>query len=157
MDITHRKATLQDIDIITKLGLLLYSDDNTFETLYEENLSHLGRPEEVTFLAFLGDIAIGMAQSSVRRDYVEGTDSGNSDSKVGYLEGIFVRPEHRSKGIAKALIVECENWARQMGCKEFASDCRLQNEESYHFHLKIGFTEVGRNIHFAKDLGAVTK
>ena len=150
--ITYRNANIQDIDIITKLGLLLYSDDNTFESLYKENISHLGNLDEVTILAFFDDIAIGMAQSSVRHDYVEGTDSGSADNKVGYLEGIFVQLEHRGKGIAKALVAECENWARQMGCKEFASDCKLENEDSYRFHLKIGFTEASRNIHFTKKI-----
>ena len=150
--IAYRKANMQDIDIITKLGLLLYSDDNTFESLYKENISHLGNPDEVTILAFLNDVAVGMAQSSVRHDYVEGTDSGGVGSKVGYLEGIFVQSDHRGKGIAKALVIECEKWTNQMGCKEFASDCKLENEESYRFHLKIGFAEVSRNIHFVKKI-----
>jgi aminoglycoside 6'-N-acetyltransferase I len=39
-----------------------------------------------------------------------------------------------------------------MGCKEFASDCKLENTESLRFHLKIGFEEAGRIICFKKDL-----
>lgn len=152
MNITYRIATIDDIQIVTELGLLLYSDDNTFESLCEENRNHLISTDEVTILAFQGDKAIGMAQSSVRHDYVEGTDSGGGDSKVGYLEGIFVTPKHRLQGVAQALVAKCERWTKGKGCTEFASDCKLENEESHHFHLKIGFEEVSRNIHFVKKL-----
>ena len=150
--LTYKKATVRDIDKMTKLGLLLYSDDNTYENLYKENLSNIKNQEAVTILAFLDNIDVGMAQSTIRHDYVEGTDSGGAGSKVGYLEGIFVRPEHRKKGIAKELVTECEKWAKQMGCKEFASDCKLENQDSYNFHLKIGFAEASRNIHFTKKI-----
>jgi len=152
MNYTIRQATADDIRTVTELGLLLYSVDNTYESLSAENQSHLTNPDEVTILVFDGEIAIGMVQGSIRHDYVEGTESGAANSKVGYLEGIFVKPEYRLQGIAKALVAECEQWAKTMGCAEFASDCKLDNEESRHFHLEIGFAEVSRNIHFAKKL-----
>lgn len=46
----------------------------------------------------------------------------------------------------------CEKWAIGMGCKEFASDCELDNKESLKFHLAIGFTEANRIICFTKQL-----
>jgi len=150
--VIYREATIDDIDIVTKLGLLLYSDDNTFESLYKENLSLVAASDKFTVLAFCGETAIGMAQCSIRHDYVEGTDSGAAHSRVGYLEGVFVCLEHRRNGVAKALVNECEVRAKQQGCKEFASDCKLTNIDSYNFHIKIGFDEVSRNIHFAKEL-----
>lgn len=48
----------------------------------------------------------GFAQCQLRHDYVEGTDS----SPVGYLEGIFVKQEHRKQGYAKELLAKCEEW-----------------------------------------------
>lgn len=39
-----------------------------------------------------------------------------------------------------------------MGCREFASDCELTNEESLRFHLGTGFTEANRIICFTKPL-----
>lgn len=50
------------------------------------------------------------------------------------------------------MLLACENWAKTMGCKEFASDCELDNEESLQFHLKMGFEEVNRIICFTKKL-----
>jgi aminoglycoside 6'-N-acetyltransferase I len=150
--IIYRKATIDDIRTVTELGLLLYSDDNTYESLSAENQSLLNNPDAVTILALQGETTAGMVQGSIHHDYVEGTDSGDGNSKVGYLEGIFVQPEYRLQGVAKALVAECEKWVRSMGCVEFASDCKLENTDSYRFHTKIGFAEVSRNIHFAKKL-----
>lgn len=60
--------------------------------------------------------------------------------------------KYRLKGIAASLCKECENWAKEMGCTEFASDCELTNTDSLHFHLSIGFREENRIICFKKNL-----
>ena len=91
---------------------------------------------------------MGFAQCQLRHDYVEGTDS----SPVGYLEGIYVIPSCRHRGIAGVLLAACERWAVKMGCTEFASDCELDNLESLAFHKSAGFTEANRIICFTKKL-----
>ena len=73
-------------------------------------------------------------------------------SPVGFLEGIIVDEEYRLKDIAKNLCTKCEEWAKNKGCKEFASDCTLTNTDSIRFHLNIGFQEANRIIHFKKKL-----
>ncbi len=100
------------------------------------------------FLAWHDNEAAGFAQCGLRHDYVEGTDS----SPVGYLEGIFVKEEYRRQGIAKKLLAVCQDWAKEQGCTEFASDCELVNEDSLKFHMKLGFEEVNRIICFTKKL-----
>jgi len=81
-------------------------------------------------------------------DYVEGTES----SPVGYLEGIFVKADCRKKGYAKELLFACEKWAKDMGCSEFASDCELDNVDSFKFHMAMGFEEANRIICFRKEI-----
>ncbi len=100
------------------------------------------------FLAWHNNEAVGFAQCGLRHDYVEGTDS----SPVGYLEGIFVKEGYRRQGIAKELLAVCQDWAKEQGCTEFASDCELVNEDSLKFHMKLGFEEVNRIICFTKKL-----
>ena len=95
-----------------------------------------------------GDAPVGFYEISLRNDYVEGTEGGT----VGYIEGVFILPEYRSQHIAKELLVHGENWSRENGCTEIASDCVLDNTESLRFHLKVGFAEASRNIHFVKKL-----
>ena len=96
----------------------------------------------------LPERAIGFAQCQLRRDYVEGC----STSPVGFLEGIYVEPSARRLGVAQALLRACEDWARNAGCTEFASDCELPNTDSLAFHLRLGFTEANRIICFIKKL-----
>ena len=58
----------------------------------------------------------------------------------------------RKQGIAKKLLDACEEWAKSMGCLEFASDCELDNVQSLQFHLNVGFEEANRIICFTKKL-----
>ncbi len=146
--ITYRQAAVNDVDIVANFGCMLYSSDNTFEKLRNEADVHFRSGKWTIFLAFDGDAPIGLCEISLRSDYVEGTEGG----VVGYIEGVFVLPEYRCKHIAKSLIKLGENWSREKGCVEFASDCILDNTDSLHFHLKVGFEEAGRNIHFVKKL-----
>ena len=92
--------------------------------------------------------AAGVALCALRHDYVEGCET----SPVGYLEGVAVRESCRHSGIARALLAECEQWVREKGCTEFASDCELTNTASLRFHLSVGFSEENRIICFKKML-----
>jgi len=58
----------------------------------------------------------------------------------------------RRRGYAAQLLSACENWAKEKGCREFASDCELDNAASLAFHLHSGFTEANRIVCFVKTL-----
>lgn len=141
-----RKANHSDLDTLTELALKLWPDHEKTE-LKADMAAILEKHDAAFFLAENGE-AVGFAQCQLRHDYVEGTES----SPVGYLEGIFVAEEYRRQGIAKKLLAACQDWARQQGCGEFASDCELTNTESLAFHLRLGFIEANRIICFTKKL-----
>lgn len=142
-----RKAAAADIPIAAKLAAQLWPHHTPQEM--EREFAHIPEdPNAALFLAFRGSDAIGFAQCGLRRDYVEGTSS----SPVGYLEGIYTADTFRGKGVARALLGACENWAKEHGCTEFASDCELENSQSLRFHLSVGFAEANRIICFAKKL-----
>ena len=90
----------------------------------------------------------GFAEVTIRRDHVEGTKT----SPVPYLEGWYVDPDHRGKGIGKELINTIEEIATKEGYKELASDAEIDNQLSIDIHKVIGFQEVGRSVHFIKSL-----
>lgn len=141
------RATTEQLHSLAELALLLWPG-HTFEELKEEFSELLTQKDAALLLVVMDDHAIGFAHCQLRHDYVEGTES----SPVGYLEGIFVREEYRNHGVARALVAACEDWAREQGCTEFASDCELTNTMSLKFHLSIGFEEANRNIHFCKKI-----
>ena len=95
-----------------------------------------------------GGHALGLVELSIRNI----VDSCSTD-RVGYLEGWFVVPEARRRGIGAALVAAGEHWARSAGCREFASDASLNNEISCRAHVALGFTETGRSVNFRKDIG----
>jgi len=77
---------------------------------------------------------------------------GCETQPVGYLEGWYVEPEMRKKGVGKALVVAAETWARSRGCRQMASDTQVENEGSQRAHARLGYAEVERLVHFRKDL-----
>ena len=142
-----RKAGEQDAQTITRLALKLWPDNDS-EELLDEIRTLLHTPDAALFLLIAAGETVGFAQCQLRHDYVEGTDG----SPVGYLEGVYVDESHRRKGGARRLLSACEDWARERGCTEFASDCELDNTESLAFHLHAGFSEANRIICFTKKL-----
>lgn len=103
----------------------------------------------ITFVAESSEETLcGFAELSIRREYVEGATT----TPVAYLEGLYVLPSFRLRGIARQLIQASEKWAREQGCLEFASDTQMSNETSISVHLACGFSEVERAVAFIKRL-----
>lgn len=142
-----KKAAVEDAAIIAEMAVKMWKS-HTVEELTKDFEAIMEGRESAVFMLSSEEQAIGFAQCSLRHDYVEGTDH----SPVGYLEGIFVEENYRHQGYARKLTEACEVWAREKGCREFASDCELGNRESLAFHLSVGFTEANRIICFTKKL-----
>ncbi|MFV0440384.1 MAG: aminoglycoside 6'-N-acetyltransferase [Lachnospirales bacterium] len=141
-------ATPSDVDIVTKIMIKLY-EGTDFNLLYRENRELLSDKKQRVFLcADEEDVIIGFAHCSMRYEYVEGT----SDGVKGYLEGIYVEKEYRSQGIGKALVDNCKFWCKENGAKEFASDCEINNVESYKFHMELGFEVANKIICFKQTI-----
>lgn len=147
MKTTIRKATVEDAEKVASLAIHMWKS-HTIEELAQEFSDYIIKESGIVFLAMEDECTVGFAQCGLRHDYVEGTDS----NPVGYLEGIFVVEEYRKRGFAKNMLKACQEWAKQQGCMEFASDCELVNEDSLKFHLKMGFEEANRIICFTKKL-----
>jgi aminoglycoside 6'-N-acetyltransferase I len=95
-----------------------------------------------------GGVALGFVEASKRVDYVNGTDS----SPVAFIEGIYVVPEFRRQGVARALVDAVVHWAKEKGCRELASDSLLLNIEAHAVHRALGFDETERVVYFRKVL-----
>lgn len=144
---TIREATVEDAKKVASLAIQMWKS-HTIEELITEFSDYMSKEGSIVFLAMSDECAIGFAQCGLRYDYVEGTDS----TPVGYLEGIFVEENYRKRGLARDMVEACQEWAKEQGCTEFASDCELVNEDSLRFHLKMGFEEANRIICFTKKL-----
>ena len=142
-----KKAETADANKIAGLAVLMWNT-STVQELTQEFLDVMEQGKGQFFLKYEQGIPVGFAQCTLRYDYVEGTET----SPVGYLEGIFVQEAFRCKGYARELLSECEKWAKEKGCREFASDCEAVNDSSFRFHMATGFEEANRIICFTKKL-----
>lgn len=97
-------------------------------------------------LAPSGD-AVGFAELSIR-SYAEDCVTDH----VAYLEGWYVAPDARRKGVGGALVRAAEEWARAQGCTEFASDALIDNDVSAAAHRALGFQETVQIRCFRKDI-----
>jgi aminoglycoside 6'-N-acetyltransferase I len=100
----------------------------------------LYKPDEIKYAGFI--------LMSLRRDYVEGSDT----SPVAYIEGIYVAEPFRRNHIAQQLVAAGAAWGKQKGCTEMGSDCEQENAASIAFHTGAGFQEVSRLVCFLKQL-----
>lgn len=91
---------------------------------------------------------VGFAEASIRTDYVNGT----STSPVAYLEGLYVVPQVRRRGVARSLVAAVSEWALALGCTELASDTQPENLVSQAAHAKLGFVETERAVFFSRQL-----
>ena len=82
------------------------------------------------------------------REHGEGCET----SPVGYIEAWYVDPHVRGQKLGRDMVHTAEQWAREKGCTEMASDTWLENEASIAAHLKLGYWEAERLVHFAKKL-----
>ena len=140
-------AKLEEAGYLSELVKVIWPEHSLGE-LAEIISSYMNSESSAVFAEIVNGQYVGVALCCLRHDYVEGCKT----SPVGYLEGISIHEEYRHQGIARKLVSECEQWAREKGCSEFASDCELTNISSWNFHLSVGFQEENRIICFRKTL-----
>jgi aminoglycoside 6'-N-acetyltransferase I len=72
--------------------------------------------------------------------------------RIGYIEGWHVAPEFRNQGVGRNLVEAGEQWARDKGCTEMASDTTSNFPQSPAAHKALGYQEVKRKFYYRKRL-----
>lgn len=130
-----------------RMRLLLWPD-GTAESFSKDMDGLLAGPLTPVFVAARPDGSLGGFLEAGTRAYADGCES----SPVGYIEGWYVDADLRGAGIGKMLVQAAEEWARSQGLTEMASDTWLENDVSIRAHLKMGYEEAERLVHFVKKL-----
>lgn len=108
----------------------------------------LARADAATFIVeHPAGRACGFAEVG-ERAYADGCET----QPVAYLEGWYVDHEARRRGLGAALLRGVENWARERGYRELASDTELSNLVAQRAHEGLGFAEVERAVRYRKPL-----
>lgn len=91
--------------------------------------------------------AVGFIELNVR-NFAE----GSRQPAVPYVEGWYVAPPWRGRQLGLALMQQAEEWAKDLGYTELASDTEMDNHKSMALHLQMGFEETDRVVCFLKKL-----
>ena len=108
----------------------------------------LADDEQAVFVAAGADGSLVAFIEAGMRSHVEGCET----SPVGYIEAWYVDEDVRGQKLGREMVRVAENWAREKGMAEMASDTWLENETSIAAHLKMGYEEAERLVHFVKRL-----
>ena len=109
--------------------------DEPIERIRAEAAAYNTLLRETVFVADRGNGAVvGFVEVSIR-PYGRGCPA----SPIGYVEGWYVEPDERRKGVGRALVAAAEAWARDNGCMAMGSDREWHNDLSRSAHLALGY------------------
>jgi aminoglycoside 6'-N-acetyltransferase I len=141
-----RLAQQADLDELSRLRAALWPESSAEEHAEELQVILSGKfpgiMPLVIFVAEASDGALAGFLEAGLRSYADGCDAAHA---VGYVEGWYVRGEWRRQGIGAEL-------ARGQGCKEMASDTRIDNVASQGAHEALGFEIAERSVLYRKTL-----
>lgn len=80
---------------------------------------------------------------------------GGETHRLAYVEGCYVAPDVRRRGIGRALITAGESWGRERGCSELGSDSASRQSGGHGAHAALGFREVATIVRFRKGIGTI--
>src|SRR5215208_5775728 len=147
MGFSIRRATADDKPAWLRMRQGLWPDAPT-EYLNFDMDERLADPDYAIFIASGEDGGPVAFIETGLRDYGEGCET----SPVGYIEAWYVDEHIRGQKLGTEMVYAAEEWAREKGCREMASDTWLENEASISAHLRLGYVEVERLVHFVKRL-----
>src|SRR5919108_4137249 len=123
-----RPATREDAAAWLEMRVALWPEGDASEHRAEIEQFFAGKIAEPLAVLIAIDPAgrhLGFAELSIR-NYAEGCTT----DRVAYLEGWYVVPQARRRGVGRALVQAAERWGRAQGCTEFGSDALIDNEVS---------------------------
>jgi aminoglycoside 6'-N-acetyltransferase I len=151
MEVIVRRAAPADLDGWVRMRDALWPGSLTDHQA--ETAAHFARSHDwpVVFVAEASGSLVGFLELGLR-SYAEGCTA----SPVPFIEGWFVEPAHRRRGVGRALVQAAESHAIGHGFTEMASDAELGNTLSHAAHRALGYDEVERIVCFRRGLNEST-
>jgi aminoglycoside 6'-N-acetyltransferase I len=142
-----RRATADDFPPWAAMRLSLYTDVRAKDNEAQMQDLMADPAQECMVAEDEGGALLGFIELSERR-WAEGCMT----SPVGYVEGWFVAPAARRKGVGRALMEAAAAWSRSRGHSEIGSDADVTNAGSIAAHARLGFAEAERTVQFFRRL-----
>ncbi|NML68265.1 GNAT family N-acetyltransferase [Chryseobacterium sp. RP-3-3] len=137
-----REATEQDLEVLLEFEQGIVTAERPFNSTLKDgeihyyDLLHLVQSEDSLVLVTEEDheiIASGYAK-------VKKPDNNYSNfDQYAYLGFMYVKPEHRGKGVNKLILDELVSWAKSKDISEIRLDVYAENESAVKAYEKAGF------------------
>ena len=141
------RASNENLQQLTELALALWSN-NKKDLIKSDFVYIIGHLNNRVLLAKWDEEYIGFIHLSIRSGFVEGADT----TPVGYVEGIYVKPDFRRKGVAKELYHAGLEWLKSKKCTQISGDIWINDNMCPDFYVGMGFKEVNRIICYINNI-----
>ncbi|ADJ47148.1 GCN5-related N-acetyltransferase [Amycolatopsis mediterranei S699] len=141
---TLRVAGPDDLAAVLPLAVEFYAEDGfaTGEHALRRNLTALlASPAARVAVVHSPDRLLGFAVTT--------TSFGLENGLIAELEGLFVLPAARRRGLAGRLIEDSVAWAREQGCRHLELVIAPNGRDAGHlvdYYLAHGFRDDGRRL-----------
>ncbi|NJO12418.1 MAG: GNAT family N-acetyltransferase [Gammaproteobacteria bacterium] len=112
-----RHVTVHDSHAWQRLREALWPGDQHAAEIAAFFTGSLAEPTAVLVAEALSNSIVAVVELSLRSDL-----PGTHGARTGYIEGLYVVPQHRNTGLTQRLLQAAKQWAREQHCTRFASD-----------------------------------
>ncbi|WP_079243245.1 GNAT family N-acetyltransferase [Chryseobacterium indologenes] len=137
-----REATEKDLEILLEFEQGVITAERPFNSTLIEGEIHY---YDLKFLIQSSDANVIVAEENneiIASGYAlikKSEKYYNQFEKYSYLGFMYVKPEHRGKGINKVITDELISWSKSRGISEVRLDVYAQNESAIKAYEKAGF------------------
>jgi len=141
--VTTRKATLKDLDILLDFEQNIIKAERPFDaTLKDGHINYY----DIAYMIGAAHIEVVVAESGgeiVGSGYARIQDAKIylKHEKYAYLGFMYVKPEHRGKGVNKKVIEALEAWCLSQNIQEVRLEVYNDNQPAMRAYEKTGFSK----------------
>ncbi|HVI47740.1 MAG TPA: GNAT family N-acetyltransferase [Chitinophaga sp.] len=139
--IAIRKAVLADLDTLLEFEQGIVAAERPFNVTMKDGSIHyydieamINSPEVEVLVATVNGEAVGSGYARI-----ENAKPYLKHGKHAYLGFMYVKPEHRGKGINQRIIAALKAWAYLQDVKELRLDVYDENTSAVNAYEKAGF------------------
>ena len=153
-----RKAKQQDIEQVTKYGLILLKQHSDLDPYFTptETVDKVYRKFLEGCLSSENRLLLVAENKGKLVGYAAGEIQTRSPifkiAKNGYINDVFVEEEFRKLGIARKFLIELKNWFESKGIAHVELSVLVENEVGKKTWTKFGFEayEIKKRVEMAK-------
>jgi ribosomal protein S18 acetylase RimI-like enzyme len=136
-----RPAKIEELETLLEFEQGIIAAERPFDPTIKDGEAHyydlaklIESPLSAVFVAELGGelIASGYVQEKEAKDYLK-------HSRYAYIGFMYVRPEHRGKGVSQKIMDALLDWAKTHGLAEIRLEVYSENQPAIKAYEKAGF------------------